>query len=322
MTQLPAGKEFMNINAVEKARRNHGHRARAETVTSIVQPFDPDDGLIEATAWHGQPVPARKWIVDGWIPRGEVTMLTGNGGEGKTLLTMQLLVAATAGGSWLGKSVPNVRVLGVYCEDNKEELQRRLDGILSGERLSFADCDGLIPLARKGKDSVMFEAHYNDMEGRTTKFYHRLHHTILEIGAEIIVLDSLHNFFAGNENHRAQANQFINALCELAELTDAAVVLVSHPSRAGKADGSGEAGNTAWHNTVRSRLYLHRKKHESGDPDQLGPLVLDDMKQNYGAKNEPIEVRYDNGRFVDVGPIVSHKTKPVMDRGNLFGERD
>ena len=229
----------------------------------------PSDGVLEASAWYQKPIPSRKWIVDGLIPRDEVTMITGNGGEGKSMLTMQLLVAATAGGDWLGHKVPNMRVLGVYCEDDEDELHRRTAGILHGEGLDFSDCDGLTLTCRKGKQSVLFEANYNDMEGSTTPFYNRLKHTAMELGAEIIILDSLYNFFAGNENNRGHANQFVNALCQMAQAIGGAVVLVSHPSLSGMASGSGE-------------------------------LVLEDMKQNYGPKNGKMKLRYDSGRFINV----------------------
>ena len=311
MRDLPPEASFVPLAAVNK------YRNRPTNGTAVHSSLEPDDGLLEATAWHGKIVPGRKWIVDGMIPRDEVTMITGNGGEGKSLLTMQLLVAATAGGSWLGREVPNVRVLGVYCEDDEDELHRRTNGILDGDRRSFADCDGLTLVCRKGLNSVMYEAGFNDMQGQTTEFFNRLKLTAQQLGAEIIVLDSLYNFFAGNENNRAHANQFVNALCDIAKATGGAVVLVSHPSLSGMGSGSGTAGNTAWHNAVRSRLYLHRKKHPSGDPEEIGPLVLEDMKQNYGPKNGEIEVRYDNGRFVDVGPQID---TPPFDN-TAFNER-
>ena len=84
----------------------------------------PSDGVLEASAWYQKPIPSRKWCVDGVIPRHEVTQISGDGGGGKSIITLQLLVAATAGGDWLGHKVPNMRVLGVYCEDDEDELQK------------------------------------------------------------------------------------------------------------------------------------------------------------------------------------------------------
>jgi len=52
---------------------------------------------IDPLALAGKPIPARRWAVRDWIPHGTVTMLSGNGGVGKSLLTMQLLTAAAIG---------------------------------------------------------------------------------------------------------------------------------------------------------------------------------------------------------------------------------
>jgi RecA-family ATPase len=41
-----------------------------------------------------KPVPQRRWIVPDWIARQQVTLLTGQGGVGKSLLALQLMVAA------------------------------------------------------------------------------------------------------------------------------------------------------------------------------------------------------------------------------------
>lgn len=303
--------------AMEK-RARYRDRPRTNVVRFTGNLIEPQDGMIEPTAWEGQHIPGRRWIVNGLIPRGEVTMLTGNGGEGKSLLTVQLLTALVTGTSWLGLAVPNVRALGVYCEDDEHELMRRTNGVLSEQGLGFGDLDGLSFVCRKGKDSVLYEAMYNDMTGTLTTFYHRLRGTMVHLGAQVLVLDSLYNFFAGNENNRAQANQFINALCEIAQETDGAVVLVAHPSMQGMATGSGTAGNTAWHNAVRSRLYLHRKKHPSGDPDKKGPLVLEHMKGNYAGNTPPIELFYEMGRFVPVVPPQVVASAPTA--GNLFGD--
>jgi RecA-family ATPase len=71
----------------------------------------------------------REWIVPDWIPKGVVSSLSGDGGMGKTLLAQQLLYATGLGGKWLGIDVPAVRGLGVFCEDDEDELHRRHNAI-------------------------------------------------------------------------------------------------------------------------------------------------------------------------------------------------
>jgi RecA-family ATPase len=320
MSELPAGHEFVPLAALERQQRNARARERSNVQTFGAGPLGQNDGGIEPTAWEGQPIPARQWIVDDLIPCGEVTMVTGNGGEGKSLLTLQLLIAAATGVKWLGRGVKQYRSIGIYCEDDRDELMRRTSGVLFPQRLGFADLDGMYLFSRKGKDSILFQADRYEAVGSVTNFFHRLRATILDYGAQIIVLDSLYNFYGGNENDRLQPNQFVNALAEIAQEVSGAVILVAHPSRTGIATGSGDAGSTSWHNAVRSRLYLHRKKHPSGDPDRRGPLVLSPMKGNYAPPQDEIELMWEEGRFVPViePDAVRYARQPYGDQETML----
>ena len=64
--------------------------------------------------------------------------------------------------------------------------------------------------------------------------------------------------FAGDENSRPQAQEFIGLLKRLARKQNCALLLLAHPSLSGMATGTGMSGSTAWSNSVRSRLYLER----------------------------------------------------------------
>ena len=60
------------------------------------------------------------------MPANNVTMLAGDGGAGKSLLSLQLAVAVATGGSWIGFRPKAGSVLFVSAEDEIEELHRRL----------------------------------------------------------------------------------------------------------------------------------------------------------------------------------------------------
>ena len=82
--------------------------------------------LIDPAGWHDAEIPPRRWMVDGLIPDRNVTMLAGDGGVGKTLLALQLAVACSLGRQWLGIPTKSVKALCVLCEDEPDEIQRRL----------------------------------------------------------------------------------------------------------------------------------------------------------------------------------------------------
>ena len=267
--------------------------------------FDPDArrrgrplDVIDPLAWHGQPIPDRPWLVDGLIPRRVVTMLGGDGGLGKSLLAQQLLTACATGTAWLARETMSCRSLGVFCEDDRDELHRRQANINRHYGIEFADLGDLNLSSRVGDDSVLLEWEREWFTGRETPIYDQILNYCRDNGVQCLVLDSLHDVFAGNENKRPHARQFINALRDIAIAIDGAVIVTAHPSLSGRASGTGEAGSTAWHNAVRSRLYL---KSEDGEDDDI--RVLKTMKSNYGRRGKEMRLKWIDGVFINIGVL-------------------
>lgn len=245
----------------------------------------------------GKPVPPRRWVVEDWIPEGECHMLSGDGGVGKSLLAQQMMTCAAAGVPWLGRRVRQCKAIGIFCEDRDEELHRRQAAINKALGLEFGDLEKMMWVSRKGADNALVE--YEDRfaaTGKATEFFQQIHDLAQNFGAELIVLDSLHNFYPGNENDRRQTMQFVDLLAGLAWDCQGAVVLCAHPSRDGMATGSGYSGSTAWHNSVRSRAYLTRPEGIDGEADP-DARVLRNMKANYGAMGGVIDIRWKDGAF-------------------------
>src|SRR5262249_47515098 len=79
----------------------------------------------------------------------------------------------------------------------------------------------------------------------------------------------------------------------LAVDTDSTVILVAHPSLQGITSDTGISGSTAWHNSVRARLFF---KNAPGDDKNL--RVLEVKKNNYGPEQENILLRWKDGVYV------------------------
>lgn len=243
---------------------------------------------------EGIAIPARRWCVPGWVPDGQVTMLSGAGGNGKSLLAQQLMTAAALGREWLGIPVERRKVFGLFCEDEEDELQRRQEAINRLYDVGFGDLEEQMSwYSYVGGDATL--ATYSRDEGQlSTMFWHRLERSALDSGAQLVVIDSLHDVFGGNEIDRVQARGFIRQLQELARGIDGAVILNCHPSRAGISEGHGGSGSTAWVNAARSHLYLEREKEDNADGDGR---VLTRKKANYAAINEQIRLAWCDGVF-------------------------
>jgi RecA-family ATPase len=241
-----------------------------------IEPLD----LVDPVSLFGIDPPERRWLWESWIPDRAVTVISGDGGTGKSLLALQLATACATGRLFLGNTVKRCNVLVVACEDEKDELHRRQDCINREHDLSLADLEGMTWLPRAGMENVMmlFNA---DGTGAKTPFFDQVISAAKSLGAGLVVLDTAADLFGGNENIRPQVRQFINALTALALAIDGTVILLAHPSQAGKALGTGESGSTAWSNSVRSRLYLSRPTAEKGEPEDKDARVLSRQKSNY-----------------------------------------
>lgn len=249
--------------------------------------------LIDPRSWTS-PAPPRRWIVRDWIPQGHVTALYGDGGVGKSLLAQQLLSSAALGLPWLGLDTARVRALGVFCEDEAEELQRRQEAINAALGFRMADLGDLGLVSRLGDDNLLMTFERGDA-GAATPFFAALDAKCREFTPGIIVLDTAADLFGGNELVRAQVRRFVaSCLGRLARDHDCAVVLLAHPSRDGIISKRGDGASTAWSNTVRSRLYLAALDGDDGNAT-TDARTLTRMKANYAAKGEALELQFRNG---------------------------
>ncbi|WP_084327508.1 AAA family ATPase [Salinarimonas rosea] len=256
---------------------------------------------LDASALYGKPVPPRAWHVDGLIPSGTVTIVNGDGGTGKSLIAKQLGAATILARPWLGRPCVGGRVLYLSAEDDRDEIHRRLVDIARAEDVSLADLDGLVIAPLAGEDAVLAAPDGRNGLIKETPLWRGLRFQAVTLEPALIILDNSADVFGGDENNRAQVRQFVGMLRGLAIETGAAIVLLSHPSVAGMASGSGTSGSTAWSNSVRSRLYLKRVTTNEGgsilepDPDLR---TLSTMKANYGRTGETIPLRWRDGVFV------------------------
>jgi RecA-family ATPase len=241
-----------------------------------------------------KPMPERAWLVPDWIPSRQVTLLSGDGGVGKSLLAMQLQIAAAAHCQWLGLPVVPGRSLGIYAEDEQDELHRRLCALAELMGVDIADLSSMAWRSAVADDADLIQPDANGTV-RPTAYFHRLEQQALAFGARFVILDAVTNFYGADEVRRRQVNAFLRFLRQLAIQIDGSVVLLAHPSLAGLASGSGLSGSTHWNNAVRSRLYFTRTTGDDADPDER---ELTRLKANYAGAGDVLRLRWNRGGFV------------------------
>ncbi len=256
---------------------------------------DRTSRFYSAASLNGRPVPPRAWLVEGLAPMKTVTLFSGDGGTGKSLLALQLAVAVASGGTWLGRPVRQGRVIVLSAEDDDDELHRRLDDILRATGGQYEDLAGLTLRSLAGEDALL--AMETELALLGTALFAELESRAANEGPALVIIDTVADVYPSNENDRAKVRQFIGILRGLAIRQRCAVMLLGHPSLTGLNSGTGTSGSTAWNNSVRSRLYLSRIQRDGYEPDP-DKRVLSTKKANYGRIGGEIGMTWQQGVFV------------------------
>jgi hypothetical protein len=271
----------------------HGARAFVALVQSPetrtvkgVGAFSPPVSLTELLT---TPYPPTEWIWNPFVLKGEVNLLFGDGGTGKSLLALHLALAAAAGKPLFGEATMRTPVLALFAEDGPGQVQQRARTILRDGRVGAIIPDLPVRFWCQPSGDVLLAQIADD--GTVTELP-RLRALRAELEScgrpALVILDSLADLFAMNESLRLPVNaalkQVLGGLCRDYGAT---VLVLAHPSKASMQDGSHYSGSTAFNNSVRQRLTLEIVEREASDPiDGAPPRVLSVAKSNYGAHGE------------------------------------
>jgi hypothetical protein len=270
-----------------------------------------------ASGWADRAPPApRDWIIKDILPAGRVTSMLGNGGLGKTTVAIQAAIHIAVSRSIFGLSVNGGPVVGIFCEDEQEELERRGRAACVAEGIELDTLDRLFVLSRDGQDNLLCT--FDREKIVLTPFYCELDAAVAEIKPRLLILDTAADLFGGDFMSTPQVRQFLKvALGGLSVRHGCAVLLLAHPSSSAMNSGDGGGFSTAWNNSVRSRLYLRRPKTEDAEAAK-DRRILEVKKANYGPDSASIPLIYDRGCFVpDLMPIEEGSTKPPRSRGGV-----
>ena len=321
-------------------QRGNGHAphddVRPEEPESVRRDFDerinvgqPEHPTFQAprirrfSEFFDVPPPARRWFIPNWIPaEGEVTLFYGDGGIGKSLMTMQLQVAGSLNQNWLGLDVEPGRSLGIYAEDNENEIHRRIARILSHkdewglpEAYAREALDRSSFVSRVGEDNLLMTFSKSG-KGEVTPFQKWIIERALDEKVGLVALDHAAAMFAGNAVEPSQVRQFVSVACGgIATKIDGAVLLLAHPSQSAMRSGDGGGYGVQWNAAARSRLYIDRIKDINGVVSDPRSLILSRKKGNYADVEALAEVRikWDRGIVIRDTPNDPAHRPPVKD---------
>ena len=85
---------------------------------------------ITPMAWKNTNPSEQRWLAGARIPASDLTIMSGNGGSGKTEIALQLLVYMAAGlQDWLGCTIESGVGLLLSCEEPEENVRDRVERI-------------------------------------------------------------------------------------------------------------------------------------------------------------------------------------------------
>jgi RecA-family ATPase len=262
--------------------------------------------FIDMSRWDEEPLPERAWAVLDRVPLRQTALFSGEGGAGKSIVTLHECCAHVLGRDWLQSLPKPGPAIFIDAEDEETELHIRVGCIAQHYGVSFADLikGGLHLLSFVGKDAVL-ATFSRSGKIESTPLYQQILEAAGDIKPVMIGIASSANVFAGSENDRSQVQQFVALLTRMAIAAGGSIQLISHPSLTGINTDSGLSGTTQWHNAVRARSYLRSIEPDSGEqPDNdLREIVF--KKNQYGPRAETIVLRYQNGLFLPVPGVAS-----------------
>jgi hypothetical protein len=231
----------------------------------VVETAGTQRAPMDWAAMAGKTPPQREWVIPYWVPAGHLTLLSGRGGIGKSLLAQHIGTAVAAGKGYIEPSIVQKRVLMWACEDDENELWRRQLLISSHLQVPMTELTGrFVVHSYAGADVTLIAPVMGKLE--QTVMLDELAAQVRLYEAEFVILDNIARLFGGNENDRHAVTLF----CALVQgaCAPAGVLLLGHPA---KALGSEFSGSTAWEGAVRSRLYFSDRPPDEKLDDESAP---------------------------------------------------
>ena len=196
--------------------------------------------VVNMREFRKMPPPKRLALWDGFMAHGKhLTLIVGRGGEGKSLLTMQMLRELIRGRTFLGlkpgEGTANLKAVLFSLEEPSEDVHWRyykmsnaVDPFDEHAEPDWVDMRGVVSDIFKIEKGVV-------MQGAGFRSFVR---TIKENGFKLVALDGLSRLFFGNENDRAMVSSFGTVFDKLTQDTGAHFIMLAHTNRGGDFSGS------------------------------------------------------------------------------------
>jgi len=204
------------------------------------------------------------------IPRNALTMISAPGGTGKSFLSIQLAIRIIA-------ENPNHRVLLWLSEDPLYYTKYRINKIF----------ERIVPHLIDKKEQILNNIDVIGAEKQTIYFNQLSADKLKELGDElvvnynVVVIDPLIAFYAGEENSNSQARSFMDILKRIAQDRLLSIILIHHHNKNG--EGARTRGASAFVDAVRLLYTLNTIKTDNKEIHPTKRLIKIE-KDNWGVR--------------------------------------
>lgn len=232
------------------------------------------------------------WLWPGRIPAGKITLLAGDPGLGKSLLSLDIAARISSGTPWPDTLTPAPQgdVILLSAEDDPADTIR--------PRLDAAGAD---------PDRITLLCAVQDRDGQRTfdirRDVHVLEQCLRETGAHIVVVDPLSSYLGATDSHNnADVRAALAPLAEVVARHGVAVLAITHLRKAGGRAVHRMMGSLAFAAAARAVWIVEN------DESETGRALLLPVKSNLGPA--PTGLAY-VVRSTRAGPIVDWSPEPI-----------
>jgi RecA-family ATPase len=216
----------------DELKRAFAEAQHEEKVVHIAPPADkaPKIEPIDFSSLTDTEPPPRRFLIQEWLSDGCLSGLYGPGGVGKSLLAQQAATCLATGRDFLGMKVDPTPVLGLFSEDDDDELKRRQWRINQALGLKNKNLEHLHIQGRSGLNNVIVS--FPKSAPRKEALYESVVKQAREYEAGLVELDNRAQMLLVEENDRAQATFAANLCAGIAREINGACLLLGHTAKA------------------------------------------------------------------------------------------
>ena len=257
--------------------------------------FDPEKGVVQIST---EPPPKRSYVFSDQVTLGTMCVLGGSGGVSKTMLTLQMAIAAAC-----GKNLGHIQVgegssLLFLGEEDEAERDRRIGAICShmGADHQLVEkrvkCFGAAGIDIRLTKKIDANAQATNLGDKVIQMA-KEHATQSGSPLRIIAFDHARLVLGGDPNDAEDVTQLTRVLTHIARETGAAVFLLAHSpksviSKQGNEINSADiAGSSAFVDNSRASFMMwtmrddEAKNHHVSSTERSEYVRLENVKANY-----------------------------------------